>query len=279
MKFSKIIILFLLIMNGSAIATTQATSDTSTSETFEFIFPSLTILLEPSPVTDTFVPIEIIKYYRLKIDEEKSFFNIAQNDFVIDEQNINVPIRHSIAGEIILFEKHFEDAYSVIDQTRVNSINFESEFKEIDLSSLSFWAEGYNVNYQYVNKVPINYYCNCSVLWDIDFGAPTQSGSFDGATLNLSGSGTFKQDEADGIFRLHHFWNATHKINYHIEATVISSVPLPAAFYLFICALGGIMTMNRFNTASRSTSDFLSKRILMYKPPTTQNTRLVIYNN
>lgn len=251
MNFSKIIILLLFIMNGPAIATTQASFDTSTPESLELIFPPLTIPWEPSPVIDTFVPIEIIKYYRLKIDEEKSFFNIAQNDFVIDEQNIIVPIRHSIAGEITLFEKYFENAYSIIDQTRVTSISFESEFKEIDLPPSGFWAEDYNIKDEhiekpYMNSICVGFWCGWGWISATPFG-PSQSGSFDGENLMLSGSGTFKQDEADGIFRLHDVWIATHKINYQIEATVISSVPLPAAFYLFICALGGIMTMSRFN--------------------------------
>lgn len=251
MKFSKIIILLLLIINGPAIATTQAPSDTSTPESLELIFPPLIIQLEPSPVIDTFVPIEIIKYYRLKIDEEKSFFNIAQNDFVIDEQNIIAPIRHSIAGEITLFEKHFENAYLIIDQTRVTSINFESEFKEIDLPPSGFWAEDYNIKDEHIekpfmNSICVGFWCGGGWISATPFG-PSQSGSFDGENLILSGSGIFKQDEADGLFRLDHVWSATHKISYHIEASVISSVPLPAAFYLFICALGGIMALSRFN--------------------------------
>ncbi len=46
-----------------------------------------------------------------------------------------------------------------------------------------------------------------------------------------------------GVFQTHFVLekadsDSTHRIRYHIEANVVSNVPIPASFYLFLSGLG-----------------------------------------
>ena len=60
---------------------------------------------------------------------------------------------------------------------------------------------------------------------------------FDGENLSLYGDGNFKLDEASGLYVIQSDSDSTHRIRYHIEANVVSNVPIPASFYLFLSGL------------------------------------------
>ncbi len=45
-------------------------------------------------------------------------------------------------------------------------------------------------------------------------------------------------DEASGLYVIQSDSDSTHRIRYHIEANVVSNVPIPASFYLFLSELG-----------------------------------------
>jgi len=207
-------------------------------------FPDYTITPPAGP--EVFIAVETTKHYSLKIDAEKSYFKLEGNSYVFNGSSVE-PMEYSISGGGELFVRYDEDQFHILNQTRLTSLNVDSEFNNIDLSSAGFWDENYMLQYDYVQKTPDNSICSCSTM--IDINAPYMNGEFDELGLELNGGGFFKQDEIDGVFRLEQaFGLATHKISYHIEASVVSAVPVPAAIYFFFTGVAGlVLTRNRYS--------------------------------
>lgn len=220
--FKTIFLLFLFNQNAMAVTITDLQ-----------IEPAL-YALEPDL---TGFPIEITKNYSLKIDSQNSFFQVRKSLLSFDEIN-DGQNKYMISGDIALFKYFFEDAELIRRETRITAINFESEMNNLAFSK-SFWAEDYALISEVVYK-SVNFICACFST-DNPF-APFVGGSFDNQKLILNGGGYFIQDASDGMFRLSNSgWDATHQISYRIEATVLSAVPIPPAFYLMASGLMGML--------------------------------------
>ncbi len=212
-----------------------ATHSVANALTVEIESPVFSIVQPPK-----FVPIQRITQYSLKIDAEKSYFKIDDNPYIFNrEEPIKLPVEHSISGMIGLFERFENTEFWILNETRLSSLSIQSEFDNVDLSELGFWNDNYTLVYDYVYKNPINWICSCSTM--IDFDAPYIDGEFSGEELILEGGGYFKQDASDGVFQLESVFGATNYISYHIEANLVSAVPVPAAFYLFFSGMVGLV--------------------------------------
>ncbi len=189
-----------------------------------------------------------------KIDADKSYFNVEGSKYLFWERLNFERAKYSISGSISIFEKHVETETYILDESKITSIAFESIFDNIDLSSSYFWNDNLILVDHLVIKDP-DYHeiCACSITRNVF--SPYINGEFNGQRLELNGGGLFNQDELDGFFRLHPSIGATHEISYHIEASVISSVPaasevvssvpIPAAFYLFLSGLISLVFSQR----------------------------------
>ncbi len=147
-------------------------------------------------------------------------------------------IKYSISGVVRLFEHYKETEDYIREESRITGINFDTAFQNIDLSSPEFWGDNYLLKSSYFSKNGGNPICHCT--WDISIFAPYIYGEFKGEALELDGGGYFKEDENDGVLRLEPSFDVTHKISYHFEASVVSSVPVPAAIYFFLSGLAGL---------------------------------------
>ncbi len=190
-------------------------------------------------------PIETLKSYSLKIDENRSFFRVEKNpsSYGIMGFNFSEPAELSdypIAGTITLLERYKRTVSYSLDETKLTSIDFESNIKNIDLSSTEFWNDAFSLEYSFIDHFPGNWICACITSSSFSIGEAFIKGEFDGEFLELNGGGIFKEDANDGVLRLEPSFDATHKITYHIEAAVVSAVPVPAAIYFFFTALGGL---------------------------------------
>lgn len=220
--FKTIFLLFLFNQNAMAVTITNLQ-----------IEPAL-YALEPDL---TGFPIEITKNYSLKIDSQNSFFQVRKSLLSFDEINDGLN-KYMISGDIALYKYYFEDAEIIIRETKVTAINFESELNNLAFSK-SFWAEDYALESAFVLK---SWNLICACISTSNPFAPFVDGSFDNQKLILNGGGYFIQDASDGMFRLSDLdWDATHQISYRIEATVLSAVPIPAAFYLMASGLMGML--------------------------------------
>ena len=214
----------------------------------------LTFNVTSPMVIEKFIPQEITKTYALKIDADKSYFNVEGSKYLFWERLNFERAKYSISGSISIFEKHVETETYILDESKITSIAFESIFDNIDLSSSYFWNDNLILVDHLVIKDP-DYHeiCACSITRNVF--SPYINGEFNGQRLELNGGGLFNQDELDGFFRLHPSIGATHEISYHIEASVISSVPaasevvssvpIPAAFYLFLSGLISLVFSQR----------------------------------
>lgn len=147
-----------------------------------------------------------------------------------------------------ILDEHVETAGYLREQIKITSINIESQFNNIDLPiNDNFWNEDYRFDYLFVDKTPSNHICACITMVNIDLAGPHNEGVFDGQKLEYTGEGLFKQDDSD-MFLLESSFDATHKISYHIEANVVSTIPVPTAFYFFSSGIFGLM-FNRIRKA------------------------------
>lgn len=205
-----------------------------------------------------FVPIERITKYSLEIDAEKSYFKVEKNPssythlgsgMIFDFPDATETSKYSISGKVSILDEHVETGGYLQDQVKMTSIDIESLFNNIDLSSSGdFWNDDYQFEYNFVDKIPSNWICACLTSFTINFFGARNEGKFDGQKLEYTGEGIFKKDENSEVFLLEPSFDATHKISYHIEANVVSSVPVPSAFYLFFSGVAGLI----FNRTRRS---------------------------
>ncbi len=213
------------------------------------IEPTFTLQKAPEEV---FVPVYTFKAYSLLIDSEKSFFRVEKNpesfQGLFFEFNEPAEIsEYKVSGQISLSEKHEETGGYRLDETKLTSIDFESKLNNIDLSSSEFWNANLVLVYGFLDKDPGGWICSCETTVLQLFGAPFINAEFNGEALELNGGGIFKEDENDGILQLESGFDATHKVTYHIEASVVSAVPIPAAFYFFFSSIVGlVITRHRY---------------------------------
>ena len=80
-------------------------------------------------------------------------------------------------------------------------------------------------------------------MTSVSIDGPYLNAEFDGVSLELKGGGYFKQH--DGVFQLESSFKASNYISYHIEANVVSTIPVPASFYLFFTSLIGLLVTRR----------------------------------
>jgi len=216
------------------------------------IEPILVRFSEPTIVKPpAFVPIERKTKYSLKIDAEKSYFYIEKNPssyvkfgsgLKFDFPDAPEIFKYSVSGSASILDIYFETGGYLQETVKVSSIDIESEFNKINLlASDGFWNEDYMLKNHFVNKSPSNMICACSTLVSIDFSGPRHGAVFDGQKLEYTGEGLFMKDDASDMFLLESSFDATHKISYYIEANVVSSVPIPAAFYLFFSGGLGLL--------------------------------------
>jgi len=225
-------VFILLLITGSALRA-------NTLEVLKPIFEPINLEIY------SFEPIDVTNTYSLIIDPEKSFYTIGQNPYFSNDPSSNndiEPDRYLMAGEMMVVTKYKEEQGYWDSQGKVSEINIESEFEGIDFFSDSFfWGENYSLWSDFFYKDGSNPICVCITM--VDVFAPSINGTFEQGVLELNGSGLFDKDELTGAFQLDSTssGNTTHQITYHIEAKVVSSVPVPAAFYLFCSAISGLM--------------------------------------
>jgi len=235
---NKSLISFFIFILLSITGTTSA-SVTETSATLEPIIDPF----DPIPFVPNF-PIDETDTYTLVIDSNKSFISIDKNPYILvwDELNSNTvdpePEKYSLSGKMTVVTEYYAESWlSWSSSGTVASSNVESSFDSVDFSSSAFfWGDGYSLW-----DDSTFYVCAC-FTW-VDINAPSIDGEFEEGALELNGSGLFNYDEVTGMFQLDSSLSgeASHQITYHIEANVVSSVPVPAAFYLFFSGLSGLM--------------------------------------
>jgi len=191
-------------------------------------------------------PVEAIKRYSLAIDAEKSYFKVEDNPYVFNGSSVE-PVKYSISGGVGIFERNEKYESYTLNETKITALEVESAFNSIDLSSTYYWDENYVIRDDFAGDPFSNVICACIVM--VNFDAPYINGEFDGQFLELNGGGFFKEDEVDGVFGLElTSGGATHQISYHIEASVVSSVPVPAAIYFFFTGVAGlVLTRKRYS--------------------------------
>ncbi len=108
--------------------------------------------------------------------------------------------------------------------------------QNIALNPDFFWVSSQSVRDDYWNK---SLSCACSTQMTFpEYFSIQKLSFFDGENLPLYGDGNFMLDEASGLYVIQSDSDSTHRIRYHIEANVVSNVPIPASFYLFLSELG-----------------------------------------
>jgi len=239
---NKSLISFFIFILLSITGTTSA-SVTETSATLELIIDPV----DPNPFVPNF-PRDETGTYTLAIDSNKSFISIDKNPYILvwDELNSNTvdpePEEYSLSGKMTVVTEYYAESWlSWSSSGTVASSNIESSFDSIDFSSSAyFWGENYSL-WDYST------FFVCACITQVNINAPSLDGTYQDGALELNGSGLFNYDEVTGMFGLDSSFSggASHQITYHIEANVVSSVPVPAAFYLFFSALSGLM-MTRF---------------------------------
>jgi len=182
----------------------------------------------------------------LQIDAEKSFFEIREQPHyqyflsspwaLFDNEKDYQSKKYPISGKIELFDKYSTSGTYSSTETNITKINIASGLSNISLDSEFFWVPSQSVRSEYLNSSTI---CACSTAFILpEYFSTQKSSSFDGENLSLSGDGNFKLDETSGLYVIQTDSSSTHRIRYHIEANVVSNVPIPTSFYLFFSGLG-----------------------------------------
>jgi len=245
MKFiAKGLFIYFLAVGQNAFAVTLINLNIDLGEPLIVYVPQI----EPIP-PKLFQPKSIANNFYLEINPDKSYFYVEEGTVVRINQEAfmgsSESIEYAISGQLTLSDRYFEDQYQKLEETKLTSITVQSDFENIDISSSDFWNENYTLKYLLESKAPDNLFCACAVT--DQFSTVSMEGSFDGAHLELNGRGLFSQ-YTDGKFYLEpSMLLATHTISYHIDASVVSSVPVPPAFYLFFSGVAGLI-FSRFSS-------------------------------
>ncbi len=199
---------------------------------------------DQKPVSE---PISIEKNLVLQIDAEKSFIEIREQppgQLTFSSPPWTTPInptsyeskKYPISGIIELYDRYYDSETYREELTKITNINIDSGLSNIALDPDFFWVRTQVVRKDHWDKTAI---CGCITnAFPPDYFSTQKTSFFDGESLSLNGDGNFLLDETSGLYVIQSDSDSTHRIRYHIEANVVSSVPIPASLYLFLSGLG-----------------------------------------